>query len=127
MPQLIEIGAQYGFPALLVCFLLWTQHRRDTTRDERSTKTDEFIRDVLLDTLAHAASAVAENAKAMDGIAKALSHNTRHTDDTAEKLDQLIALFNQHRCPLRDGKPIDPLETDPQPPETASQPTAVNP
>jgi hypothetical protein len=100
--EFIQLGAQYGFPALLVCFLLWTQAARDKRRDTAADKTDEFIREILVDLVADSSKAIAANTQALATLAAALDHNTQHTDESAEKLDRLLQKFEHFTCPLRE-------------------------
>jgi len=107
--DLVQLGAQYGFPALLVCFLLWTQHKRDHARDETAAKTAEFIQNALLEQVNKTTEALAENSAVLARLCAALESNTANTDTTGEKLDRLLFLFEQHKCPLaKNGPAPDP-------------------
>lgn len=98
--NLWELTAHYGFPALLVMFLLWVWNKRDDRHSTYVENTEKFIREQML-------GAIESNVKALqqvsDGLLK-FKEEQGELHELATAVRALIIAIAQHECPWREGK-----------------------
>jgi hypothetical protein len=97
--NLWELTAHYGFPALLVMFLLWVWNKRDDRHSTYVENTERYIREQML-------GAIESNVKALqqvsDGLVK-FKEEQSQLHELAQSIDKLIVVMGQYTCPFQNG------------------------
>ena len=104
MPEgLWTVATHYGFPAVLVVFLLWAWNRRDEKQLDRMASTEDFVRKELLNSLTTNVIALKDISAALDRFSASTAAGQRETHELTQKVSQLIIVFGEHVCPFQTG------------------------
>lgn len=98
-----EVAAQYGFPALLVVFLLLVWNKREENQVMRITAAETFIREQLLKYAVDNAAAQLKMAIALERFADVASNEQTVVTKLDETVQALIRVFSEHTCPFQSG------------------------